>query len=119
MILTLTVFLLGFFSAIFYVAVDDTINPEAIASLEITNSTSQNIEEVSISITDGSGKIYSKISYYEFHKNKTLVLPMYFERDGSYIVTYTLEDGTVFTSKHGYVMRGDISSEVITNSGIN
>lgn len=43
---------------------------------------------------------------------------MYFERDGSYNVTYILEDETIFTSGNEYVMKDNFDSVTITRYGV-
>jgi len=113
------IFTFGFITSVFYHAYKTTLHPEPIASLEIVNKTSQNIKEISIELIDGSSNPYGTIKYYNLNKDKTMRLPMYFERDGSYRVKYTLEDGIVFISDHAYVMKGDVSFERVDGNGAN
>ena len=116
--LIVVTFLLGFITSILYQAFDNTVHPTPMSKLEINNKSSQNIKDITIKITDGSGKEYSTVTYFNLNENKSVILPMYFERDGSYSVTYILEDETIFTSGNGYVMRGGFDSVSIGRYGV-
>lgn len=112
------VFIIGLVTAIFYITYENIMTPDKIVILDVTNDSSQNIKKISIKATDGSGKNYGTVTYYNLKQNTQIFLPIVFNRDGSFIVNYTLDNNLTFEKNYPYVMVGDTKTEVITDKGI-
>jgi hypothetical protein len=114
----LIIFLLGFYTAIVFIAIEHTLDPEKQVTLDIENHASRNIKEIFIKATDGGGNYYNSVTYFNLKPKKKISIPIIFLRDGSIKIKYTMENNLTFESNHSYVMVGDSKQETITDIGV-
>jgi len=94
------------------------MKPAKLVILDVTNNSSQNIKKIIIEATDGTGEYYSSVTYYNLKQNNKVLLPIVFNRDGSFIVNYIMDNNLTLKSSYPYVMVGDTRKSVVTDKEV-
>lgn len=103
--------IIGAFFMNVYTNLSDFMHPDPWVVINIKNYASQDIVGISVESKRGI------VKHSGLRKDSEMKLPVSHVGEGSYLINFTMEDGTVCKSGAGYVESGYLTVEWITDEG--